>query len=97
MDDIYIALAAASLVVLLTEATITERLRTWLYNNQHTIGKVLDCGFCTAWWVVLPLAVITGGINFWQLIRVPALVTGCMIGVLLINWAISTYSDTQEE
>ena len=92
MDDIYIAMAAAALVSLLCDAEITERSRTWLLNNQHAIGRVLECSFCTAWYVCTALAVLTQGINFWQLVRIPALVTGCMVGILLINWAKSTYS-----
>ena len=92
MDDIYLALAASAIVTLLCDAEITERWRLWLVNNQHSVGKVLECSYCTAWWICTPLAVLTHGINFWQLVRVPALVTGCMFGILLINWAKSTYS-----
>ncbi len=92
MDDLYLALAASAIVTLLCDAEITERYRLWLLNNQHKIGKVLECSYCTAWWVVPPLAVLTHGINCWQLVRIPALVTGCMAGILLINWAKSTYS-----
>jgi len=92
MTDLYVAMAAAALVVLFTEAQVTESCRTWLYNNQHAIGKVLDCQFCTSWWVCGVLGILTGGINFWQIIRIPALVTGCMCGIMVINWAMSTYS-----
>ncbi len=92
MDDIYIALAAGAITSLLCDAEITERWRTWLLNNQHQIGRVLECSFCTSWYVCTVLALLTQGINFWQLVRIPALVTGCMVGILLINWAKSTYS-----
>lgn len=93
MYEIQIALAAASITVLLTEATLTERMRTWLFNNQHAIGKVLDCPFCTSWWVCGLLAVLTGGVHFDLLIRIPALVCLTMAGVYVIIKGIdSTYS-----
>ena len=95
MTDLYLALAAASLTSLLCDAQITERYRLWLLNNQHQIGRVLECSFCTSWYVCATLAVLTHGINLWQFVRIPALVTGCMGGILLINWAISTYSSEE--
>lgn len=94
LEDITVALAAASLTVLLTEATITERSRIWLLNNQHAIGKVLDCPFCTSWYIVTALCVLSEGINLWQLIRIPALVCLTMAGLYAINKAMdSTYSE----
>lgn len=97
MTDLYVALAAAAIVALLTVAEITERWRTWLWNNQHTLGRVLNCPFCTSWYVVTPLALLTEGVNSWQLVRIPALVTATMVGILLINWSISTYQGEKDD
>lgn len=97
MVDLYVALAAAAIVALLTVAEITERWRTWLWNNQHSIGRIFDCPFCVSWYVCFILAILTEEISWWQLIRIPALVTGCAIGVLLINLMMASIYGRDEE
>ena len=76
--------AVGALVTLLCTASITKRLR----NVVRRRTKVLDCAYCTSFWVTLL-------VDFSSTYL--ATVTFANIAVMLIHWSLATYEQQEDQ
>src|SRR5690349_6603342 len=91
MIDLYLPFAVGAISYALVDSKIAEPVRQWVQEKLPRIAPVLDCIFCTSWWVSGLLCLLTMSNPFWLPIRIPAMVGAAMIVVLGINLMESTY------
>lgn len=73
-----------AITVLLCTSEIAQRLRDFVRPRT----KVLECCFCTSWWVSLLVD---------PSMTLPATVAVGNIAVLLIHWSLSTYQTEEDQ
>lgn len=55
---IYLGLATSAISVALTRAEISNGLRDWLKKENEFLYKLVNCPFCTSFWVAALLVLI---------------------------------------
>ena len=87
--DIYCALTVSFVTVLLCTMSVTSRLRTF----TRKITDVLECTYCTTFWLSLAIVPTQSWTNL--LIRILAVAAASNILVLLIH--LSLYMETEDD
>jgi len=72
-----VGLASLYLWFMLAKATITEWAFGWARSNEDWVGELVNCGWCSGWWITGLVLLATG--NYDPLTH---LATASVVGVM---------------
>lgn len=55
---IWLSIVTASIVFTLTETKLFLPLREWIDKHSKFLGKLVNCGYCTGYWIAFALTAI---------------------------------------
>jgi hypothetical protein len=60
LQAIALGMGVSVLAILCTHAAITEKPRSWISSKSKFLAGLLDCPFCTSFWITAPVEFIFG-------------------------------------
>jgi hypothetical protein len=55
LQAIALGMGVSVLAILCTHASITEKPRNWISSKSKFLAGLLDCPFCTSFWITVPV------------------------------------------
>ncbi len=100
---LYLGLATSAISVALTRAEISKGLRDVLKEKNEFLYKLVNCPFCTSFWVAVPLVLFyqptTGHAPLFieLVVSVPAIVGVAVFPTVVVINGISSLKEKEEE